>query len=439
MTFIRFVVGVLLPSRRVFAFCALFILVGANVYAEKAASADAFVGSIGMNVHLHHLDTGYANFSQVESALKALHVRHVRDGLVDTTWKDYYNRHNQLGRDGIKGLFITSVNQPDQLLIGFPSRLKDSFEAYEAPNEYDLSGDANWVSTLGTFLGRLSRAVKADSQTSGFSIIGPSLSRPDSFAKLSGTCSFDYSNLHDYFSGRNPGTAGWGSNGYGSIVWNLASVNTTCSGKPVMATETGYQTLSSLSHSVPETVAAKYVPRLFLEQWLRGIRRTYLYELIDLPQSNTSADRGFGLLRADFSRKPAFNALANLTGLLADPGSAFTLTDLPYQLSGDTSNVHHLLLQKRNGNFFLALWVEESCYDVDAKKSIAVRPRQVTVQTSSAIAATLHVLDSAGNMTSSTLDKASSHTFTVTDTVSILELGSKPAAPVLDPPIIVNK
>ena len=429
--------GAILGRRRYLGIgCAIMLLLGADSFAEKAASADAFVNSVGVNIHLHHFNTPYSNFSQVETALKQLHVRHVRDGLIDTTWKDYYSRHNQLGRDGIKGLFITSAGQSQDLLVGFPARVKDSFEAYEAPNEYDQSGNANWVSTLNSFVEKLSQAVKNDPSTSGFPVIGPSLTKPASFAKLHGDCTFDYSNLHNYFSGRNPGTGGWGSNGYGSIVWNLGEVNADCPGKPVMTTETGYQTIPSMSNSIPEAVAAKYVPRIFLEQWLRGIRRTYLYELIDLPSGNKSSDNGFGLLRPDFSHKPAFDALANMMGLLADPGPAFVPSDLSFSLSGDVSNLHHLLLQKRNGNFFLVLWVEESSYDVDAKKSITVRPRRVTAQMSSATAGLLYQFDSAGKLTSRELDKSSSYTLEIGDAVSILELGPRPVAPVMNPPTI---
>lgn len=418
--------------------CAIMLLLGADSLAEKAVSADAFVNSIGINIHLHHFNTPYSNFSQVETALKELHVRHVRDGLVDTTWKDYYNRQNQLGRDGIKGLFITSANQPASLLVSFPERVKDSFEAYEAPNEYDQSGDANWASTLTNFVATLSQTVNKDPQVSKFSVIGPSLTKPASFVKLHGACTFDYSNLHNYFSGRNPGTGGWGSNGYGSIVWNLEEVNANCPGKPVMTTETGYQTISSMSNSIPEAIAGKYVPRIFLEQWIRGIRRTYLYELVDMPLATTSKDNGFGLMRADFSHKPAFDALANMTGLLADPGPTFVPSDLSLSLSGDMSNLHHLLLQKRNGNFFLVLWVEESSYDVDAKKSVAVSPRQVRVQTPDAIPALLYKFDSAGKMKSSELDKSSAHTLEITDSISILELGPRPAPPLMNPPTITT-
>jgi len=56
------------------------------VQAQNAGSADKFVDSVGINVHLNYLDTPYANFPQVLQALQLLGVRHVRDGLIDTTW-----------------------------------------------------------------------------------------------------------------------------------------------------------------------------------------------------------------------------------------------------------------------------------------------------------------------------------------------------------------
>lgn len=423
---------------------ALLILTGllaitAPAMAEKAASADAFVDSVGVNVHLHHTDTSYSNFAQVEQALKNLHVRHVRDGLIDTTWKDYYNRHNQLGRAGIKAIFITSPNQNDKLLLDYPQRMKDSFEAYEAPNEYDQSGVGNWLTALSSFLGRLDQTVKADSKTLRFPVIGPSLTKADSFAKVRGDCTFDYSNLHNYFAGRNPGTTGWGSNGYGSIAWNLSNVNAACPGKPVITTETGYQTITSLKNSVPESVAAKYVPRVFLEQWLRGIRRTYLYELLDLPSGRSSGDSGFGLLRSNFAPKPAYTALANLVRLLSDPGNSFSPTDLSLQFSGDVTNVHHALFQKRNGSYYLALWVEEPGYDVDGKKAIAVRPRQVVVRINKETAGMLHTFDSSGAVKSKSLEPSATRTLEVTDSVLILQIGSSPPPPVLNSPEIITR
>ena len=78
----------------------------------------------------------------------------------------------------------------------------------------------------------------------------------------------------------------------------------------------------NMTQGIPEDVAGKYVPRVFLEQWQRGIQRTYLYELIDLPTGHAVGDSMFGLLRSDFSAKPAYTALTNLLHLLGRPGAA---------------------------------------------------------------------------------------------------------------------
>jgi hypothetical protein len=415
----------------------LMVLFAGRASAERANSSDAFVDSVGINVHLHSRDTPYSNFPRVQQALQDLQVRHVRDGLIDTTWKEYYDRHNQLGRAGIKGIFITSPNQSEQLLLDYPRRMKDSFEGYEAPNEYDQGHDEHWPATMTSFLENLNQNVKSDSGTSRFPVIGPSLTRPDSFGKLRGLCSFDYANLHNYFAGRNPGTRGWGSNGYGSIAWNLSNVGALCNGKPVMTTETGYQTDAGSKQGIPEEVAARYVPRVFLEQWLRGIRRTYLYELIDLPSARSTGDTGFGLLRSDYSPKPAYSALMNLLRMLVDPGPAYATQELGFKLTGDLSDVHHLLLQKRNGVFYLALWLEESSYDIDGKKAISVPTHHVIVQNDKEVGMRQHVFDKSGAMQALALDNSSKHEVEVSDSVTVLEIDDgRPAAPLMNPPVV---
>lgn len=415
----------------------LMILFAGRAGAEKAVSADAFVDSVGINVHLHSRDTSYGNFPRVQQALKDLQIRHVRDGLIDTTWKEYYDRHNQLGRAGIKGIFITSPDQGEQLLLDYPRRMKDSFEGYEAPNEYDQRHDEHWPVTMSSFLGRLDQGVKSDSATSRFPVIGPSLTRQDSYARLRGLCSFDYANLHNYFAGRNPGTRGWGSNGYGGIPWNLSNVGTLCPGKPVITTETGYQTEPDSKQGIPEEVAAKYVPRIFLEQWLRGIKRTYLYELIDLPSARPSGDSGFGLLRTDYSPKPAYSVLVNLLRLLVDPGPAFATQDLGFKLTGDLSDVHHLLLQKRNGVFYLALWVEASSYDIDGKRGISVPTHHVIIQNDKEVGMRQHVFNKSGALQTLSLDNGVKHEVEVGDSVTVLEIDDgRPAAPLMNPPVV---
>jgi hypothetical protein len=388
---------------------------------ESAGSADAFVDSVGVNVHLHYTDTSYVNFSGVQNALQALGIRHIRDGLIDTTWTPYYDRLNQLGQSGIKATLITSPNESAALLAAYPGRVANSFEAYEGPNEYDNSGDPNWATTLNNFMTLLHSAVKSNASAAQFPIVGPSLTQAASFAQLAASAaSFDNANLHNYLGGRNPGTPGWGNGGYGSIDWNLALANGAWPGKPVITTETGYVNDLTQVNSVPEDVSGKYLPRVLLEQWMHGIKKTYIYELVDI--GSGLRDNGYGLLHSDFSPKPAYNAIKNMLGLLSDPGPAFQTTGLGFTLSGNLANVHHLLLEKRDGSFYLAIWVEQPSYDVNAKKELSVAAQQVTVQTEQPMRTNVHRIDASGNMQTSTLGIGQTQTIEVSDLLTILEI-----------------
>jgi hypothetical protein len=82
--------------------------------------------------------------------------------------------------------------------------------------------------------------------------------------------------------------------------------------KAVISTETGYHNVvnTTVGHiGLPEDIAAKYIPRIYLEQFNSGISRTLSYELIDVDKDPTDPEKNFGLLRNDGSEKPAFVAL----------------------------------------------------------------------------------------------------------------------------------
>jgi hypothetical protein len=139
---------------------------------------------------------------------------------------------------------------------------------------------------------------------------------------------------------------------------------------------------------VPETVASKYVPRLFLEHFLRGIPRTYAYEFIDLKPNpangGSNLENHFGLLRNDGTEKFAYVALKNLIGLFEEPSTKpgdplFTPDVLDYSLSGETQGMHRLLLQKRDGRFYLVLWQEVPSYDPNTRRPILVPDKRVTL------------------------------------------------------------
>lgn len=98
--------------------------------------------------------------------------------------------------------------------------------------------------------------------------------------------------------------------------------------KPVWATEAGFHTALRARTGQPplsERVGAVYLERTFLEHFAMGVGRTYAYELVDEKPdpAGREPEWHFGLLRNDFSPKPAFTALRNLLAVVgSDPGIA---------------------------------------------------------------------------------------------------------------------
>ena len=145
--------------------------------------------------------------------------------------------------------------------------------------------------------------------------------------------------------------------------------------RPIIVTETGYHNAvndrQTTHKAVTEQVAAKYIPRTFLEFFNRGIKRTFLYELMD-QRPAPDAENNFGIIRANGTPKPAFYALRNLISVLNDTPGSTASGGLSYYFSGDVKDLHHLLLQKSNGDFYLVLWLNSESTD-------AVKTQRVTV------------------------------------------------------------
>ena len=134
--------------------------------------------------------------------------------------------------------------------------------------------------------------------------------------------------------------------------------------KPVVATETGFRTGGRPlpgNRPVNKGLEAAYVTSLVLEYYRAGIRRSYLYELLDErsdPQG-TNPEEHFGLLNANTRPKPAFTALRNLIKILSVGGPASPLTLQPPHVTATTldgSPIHTLTMQRGDGSQVLAVW-----------------------------------------------------------------------------------
>ena len=69
---------------------------------------------------------------------------------------------------------------------------------------------------------------------------------------------------------------------------------------------------------------------------------------------------------------------------------------LTYALSGDTQDVHHTLLQKADGSFYLLLWQEVYSFDRGTKKDIVNPPAAVTLTLGQSVARAVTFLPAQG-------------------------------------------
>jgi hypothetical protein len=235
----------------------------------------------------------------------------------------------------------------------------------------------------------------------------------------------NFGNTHDYFATFNPETPPYGGSfyhcgGYGSMQFDMCLAQMVSVNEPVISTETGYASGSGLS----DAIIGRYELRSLFQSLSLGIARTYLYELVDDPSSEN-----YGLLTDSFSPRPAYTAIQNVLLLLKDvsfpqPGK------LNYTLAGQTQNVDHLLLQKSNGTFYLAIWLAvQSADPQNPSTAYNVAPQNIILGANTPIAgATTYVLDDSGNMTSSSTELTNgSLPIAVTDRVTLIALSPGPS------------
>jgi hypothetical protein len=348
--------------------------------AHVASGADTFVDSIGVNTHTFYTDTAYNDFEAIKAKLAELGVRHIRENLA-LDRPDQYERLNELAATGVKSTLILGepseeASNLEEMISIVNTDLGGAVDAVEGPNEFDMKGGPNWAAELREYQQRLYSAIKADPSLAALPVIGPSIvqrAHQEALGDVSGM--LDYGNIHPYPYGEPPES---------NLSFQLGRAAANSGAKPVIATETGYHTALNWGGEHPpvsEDAMATYVPRIFLDYFSRGIPRTFSYELVDekLDPANADRESNFGLLRNDFSPKPAFVALRNTIAILADPGPAFTPESLDYSVGGSRAGLHQVLLQKRDGSFYLALWRATSVWDPSAKAAIDSPSEAVTL------------------------------------------------------------
>ena len=283
-----------------------------------AIAAGAFVDSVGVNLAPAGAAAGWALAQRLEAA----GIRNVR-GPAATAPDDP-------ALDGLRALAGADLRL--DLVMG------DDADPEATADAAALLGPA--VAALEAPAGKpattLRRAVTAHPRLPGVAVLG---SGPGA----------DYQTVRLDLDGRCPGCAD-DQLGSGDAAVQVTEVD--------------------LGTGVPDAVAARYLPRLLLANAGAAVR-TYV------PGSGQGG--GPGLLNAAGGPTPAYHAVARLLALLDDGRRQVQPGRLGFELTGNVDGVQHRLLQKADGHFWLALWVEQPGWDPSSGTLLAVPARQVTV------------------------------------------------------------
>lgn len=327
----------------------------------KAVMSNLAAEAVGVNTHLNYTGSVYGTHYEeiIKPKLIELGTKHIRDHFGNEAVNDRYIELAHI--HGIKLLLINNdggtdlerskegVKRLNQINV-----TKPVIDLIEPANERDNGWDGDWKK-LCSYMQDYRNIYKQEVNTASIPLLGPSFANTRNsaidFGKICNTASenMDIGNLHAY-SGlfpESPLAGGWGIS-FDKAIENYQAI---CASKPIIETESGYKmSEGGDGHpAVSERTAAKYSPRLVLERLKKGVNRVYFYQLI-----NNSED--FGLLNIDGSPRLQYTALKNFIHLMRDAGEAFSPAGLSYTLTGNLTDVHQMLFQKRDGKFMLIIW-----------------------------------------------------------------------------------
>lgn len=335
---------------------------------HAAASSWSFRQSVGVNTHLDYTVSSYTDLGAVQRALGELGVTHVRDAFQAPAAVSLFQT---LAAGGIRFDVVMAIDQPLQWQLEQAEANAALVDIIEGPNESDV-----WTRGYNGLFGlAATRAMQQDvfaftrasTALAGKPVLQASLALGGSFAALGDLSAYaDYGNVHEYFGTGNPPGPG--------VPPLLAQAGLVSPGLPVIASEGGYYTATTLADGVSEVAQAKYTLNLLFDNFEAGVARTYLYELADQRPDPAETDfhLHFGLYHSDWTPKPAARALANVTALLGGPGGTAPGA-LAYEITGLPGTGHDTLLQRADGSFVLALWNDVRIWDPVA---LADRPAE---------------------------------------------------------------
>jgi hypothetical protein len=377
-------------TRRAFLAGGAASLLSGPAAAETAAvhSAAAFTDSVGVNTHLS--SEPYASrFELVRDLLGAAGIRHVRDELRPS---------NNLGRlrelfelHGIRSDLLVSpaTNTVRQMLDYLEALGLEKVSAIEGQNEGDSdwfksqwAAHRDWSAAVIAYQREVFEALRPLYPEALLPILSPTVLdwKPDDAEAIRDAARFcDIVAIHSYAQhGEEPETDA----PYSALSWYLRNIRDRLKpGAPVMSTETGYNTLLHPGGAgVSEAAAAAYIPRLLLNNFAAGIRRTFLYEFLDEGGSPADMEQHWGLVRHDGTPKPAYHALAALLGALSGEEGAQPSKPAPAAaLHEAPADARMLQFRKADGSTVAAIWRAVRCWDPAAMRDVPVQAAPLTI------------------------------------------------------------
>jgi len=360
-----------------------------------AVSANEFLNSMGacssMSRRGEILDSTIV-------CLKYTGLRWIRGGYEDRMpMEDFIRLHNEAGTMFSYGL-LSGGSDIDRLLTG--ARVLDSihaliaFEGANEPNNWKITyqgekggGKESWL-PVAKLHRDLYAAVKQDPALKKYPVwstceVGAQednvglqfLTIPEGAGALmpAGTTYADYANCHNYaghpswkglhdnqtWITSDPGKAckvdglygnfgrTWKNKFHGYTDEQLLSL-------PRVTTETGVAMDPETGFT--EDIQGRLYLNIYLSQFKRGWKYTSMYLLKG--RANEPKHEKFAFYKLDYTPKTAAHYMHNFTTILADRKEPSKLKTMNYTIPNQPETTHDLLLQKSNGNFFLALWGE---------------------------------------------------------------------------------
>jgi hypothetical protein len=364
------------------------------------ADAAALRDSVGVNLHLSYFDTVYAQADRVGDKIRELGIRHARQAIwasSEPQWRDWNEYlYGQIGKVAARGVRYSygfeispgygTVRERLGVLSG---RLAGTAAGIEGPNEPDLFDPTGWLARVGLFTPHLYTETKfhPDAAIRALPVAGPSFGTPDGPRAVGDLSRWvDLGNIHPYTGCSSPNPT--------HLQAEIDLAHRVAGNKPLIASEVGFHTAlrvqpaPAVQPPCDERTAAVYTLRTVLEHYKAGIRRTYLYELIDYSPDPgaTDDDKHFGLLRNDFSPKLSFLALRNLIATLGS-GSAPSLTRIRLDVEQAPGDLRTLTLRRADGSYLVILWRLASVWNREARTPITVAPQAVRLSLPDAVSA----------------------------------------------------